>query len=214
MPQTPDSPPSPPPERPPGLTGEAFLIVALVFEGGLGVVAILVGWLLGFPLGEHLHLSLTDAGWGIAAAGPMLLLAGACIKWPIGPLAEITEVLDRIAAPLFRRRGIHHLAAVSLLAGLGEELLFRGLIQGGVALWIGGESGLWIGLAVGSILFGVTHAITPTYAVLAGLIGLYLGGLWLWTGNLLAPIVTHALYDFVLLVYLARFRAPDRKAAG
>ena len=34
-----------------------------------------------------------------------------------------------------------------------------------------------------------------------GLIGLYFGGLRLWTGNLLAPIAAHAVYDFLALIY-------------
>ncbi len=63
-------------------------------------------------------------------------------------------------------------------------------------------AGAWTGLAVASVVFGLLHAVTPTYAVLAALIGVYLGGLWQVTGNILTPIVTHALYDFLLLVYL------------
>jgi len=42
------------------------------------------------------------------------------------------------------------------------------------------------------------------YALLAGVVGLYLGGLYLLTGNLLVPIVVHALYDVVALGYLRR----------
>ena len=36
------------------------------------------------------------------------------------------------------------------------------------------------------------------------LIGAYLGLLWLLSRNLLAPMITHALYDFGALVYLVR----------
>ena len=48
------------------------------------------------------------------------------------------------------------------------------------------------------------NLITPTYGVLAALIGVYLGWVWLASGNLLAPVVAHALYDFVALVVLVR----------
>jgi membrane protease YdiL (CAAX protease family) len=37
--------------------------------------------------------------------------------------------------------------------------------------------------------------------------GLYLGTLFVITGNLFAPIVAHAAYDFVALVWLARRHA-------
>ena len=41
------------------------------------------------------------------------------------------------------------------------------------------------------------------YALLATAMG-WCWGLFLVTGNLLAPIVTHALYDFLALLYLVR----------
>jgi hypothetical protein len=46
--------------------------------------------------------------------------------------------------------------------------------------------------------------LSATYAILAALIGLYLGLLLIWTGNLLAPAVAHGLYDFIALLYLVR----------
>jgi membrane protease YdiL (CAAX protease family) len=51
-------------------------------------------------------------------------------------------------------------------------------------------------------VFGLAHPISTTYAVLASLIGIYLGFLFVATDNLLVPIVTHAAYDFLALVYL------------
>jgi hypothetical protein len=50
----------------------------------------------------------------------------------------------------------------------------------------------------------MAHCITPTYAVLAGVIGGYLGGLLEGANNILAPIVTHALYDFLAFLIVAR----------
>ena len=44
--------------------------------------------------------------------------------------------------------------------------------------------------------------------MLAGLFGLYLGALWLLTGNLLVAIAAHAVYDFFALLYLVRFQPP------
>jgi uncharacterized protein len=111
--------------------------------------------------------------------------------------------------PMFRDGQLVHLAIISVLAGLGEEMLFRGVIQAAVAQEIGGPRGMWLGLAVAAVLFGMLHLVTPTYAVLAALIGLYLGGLWLLCDNLLAPVTTHAVYDFVVLVYLVRGRGTE-----
>jgi len=67
---------------------------------------------------------------------------------------------------------------------------------------------------IASVLFGLFHPITPTYAALAAAIGLYLGWLWLACGNLLTPIVTHALYDFLALAYLVKLRGEGRGTRG
>jgi hypothetical protein len=36
------------------------------------------------------------------------------------------------------------------------------------------------------------------------------GATWLWTGNLITPMIAHALYDFVALVYLLRVHNSNR----
>jgi len=69
-----------------------------------------------------------------------------------------------------------------------------------------------LGLVFASALFGLAHAITSTYAILAGLIGAYLGWLWLATDNLLTPTVAHAAYDLVALWYLLRAARPIEPA--
>ena len=106
------------------------------------------------------------------------------------------------------------LAVIAALAGIGEEMLFRGVIQAVVAQQIGGPRGMWWGLLVAAALFGLLHPVTPTYAVLAALIGLYLGWLWLAWGNLLLPIITHGSYDFLALWYLLRARNQGRQVGG
>ena len=44
---------------------------------------------------------------------------------------------------------------------------------------------------------------------MAGLLGLYLGTVWIISGNLLTVIVTHAVYEFAALSYLIRIRPTD-----
>ena len=65
---------------------------------------------------------------------------------------------------------------------------------------------LWVALVMASLLFGAFHLITWTYAIIGAFIGVYLGLLWIWTGNLLTPMITHAVYDFMALVYFLRIR--------
>jgi uncharacterized protein len=186
-------------------------MLAVVFEGSLAVVAGLIGWWLGrSPL---VGIAWSWAAWpdqavaalaGAAAALPMLLGLALVDRYPLGPLQALKEFMDRRVVPLFRQASVWQLALLASVAGLGEELLFRGLLQYALTEQIGAPYGAWIGLVAASAVFGVCHWLTHTYAVLAGLIGVYLGVLLLLTGNVLAPIVAHGLYDFVALVYLVR----------
>ena len=180
--------------------------MAVVFEGGLGVLAVGLGWALGYQPLEAVCWTTEAWGQGAVACVPLVVLLGVCIWVPVGPLGNLLKVVDDLLVPMFRDCRMLDLAVISALAGVGEELLFRGLIQEVVGGWVGHPAGVWVGLAAASVLFGLAHFITPTYAVLAGLMGVYLGWLWMATGNLLVPIVCHAIYDFIALVYLAKVR--------
>lgn len=84
-----------------------------------------------------------------------------------------------------------------LAAGFGEEMLFRGILQSGLASQMGNVAGV----IVASVIFGALHAVTPMYAFLAWLASLYFGYLYLASGNLAVPIFTHAIYDVGALFY-------------
>ena len=191
------------PDTPP----QNFSVVAAAFEGSIVVAAVGLGWLLGYAPLKTLSWSWADAGWGLLGVLPPLGVLVLCVNCRWAPLARVIAVLDEVIVPLFAPcRGIEF-AVIALLAGLGEEMLFRGVIQTALADWIGGAAGLWIGLMAAAVLFGLAHAVTFAYTVLAALIGLYLGWIWLWTGNLLVPVVAHAGYDFLALLYLVKIRS-------
>ncbi len=143
----------------------------------------------------------------LGATAPPLILFLLCLKLPLTPLKEIARIVDEMIVPLFRDCRVWQLVVIAALAGLGEEMVFRGVVQAAVAEWIGGPRGLWLGLLAAAALFGFLHTITPAYALLAGLIGLYLGWIWLATGNLLVPVLVHGLYDFLVLTYFVKVRA-------
>jgi uncharacterized protein len=183
-----------------------FAFTAAAFEASLVVVAIVLGWLLGArPLGTF-RFDLHGAAWGIGATLPMLAMFWLCLQCPWGTFKEINRILDELIVPLFRTCGLVQLAIIAAMAGIGEEMLFRGVVQTAVAQEIGGQRGAWLGLLISAMLFGLMHPITPGYSVMAGLIGLYLGWVWLASGNLLAPVMAHGLYDFVAILVLSRMK--------
>jgi len=194
-----DRPPDPP---------RHFLLLAAAFEGSLVLVAMVLGWLLSLRPADEILWTWSGAAWGALASLPLLALLWLGIRWPLPALRKVLQVIDELLVPLFRSCSLLDMAIIALLAGLGEEMLFRGVLQQAVADWVGGNIGVWVGLVTASVLFGLAHSITRLYVVLATLIGLYLGGLWLFSDNLLVPITTHAVYDFLALVYFVRIRHP------
>ncbi len=190
--------------------GRRVVWLAVGVEGGLIVLAWLFGWLLGFPPLELFFwkepTALVEALVGLAAVGPLLLLFFACLRWPIGPLKRIERFCKVVLRPMFAPCSLLDLAGIALLAGFGEEMLFRGVFQEAFRYW---TNSVLVGLILASVLFGLCHAITPTYAVLATLMGAYLGYLMLATNNLLPAIVAHAVYDFIALVILTRRKVEE-----
>jgi hypothetical protein len=125
----------------------------------------------------------------------LLVGLGWCRRTRFGPVARLVRLVEERLAPLFAGTGFGSLMLVAALAGIGEEALFRGVVQTALA----GRLPPWAAVAATATVFGVAHALTAAYAVLAALVGAYLGWLHLASGNLLVPIVTHALYDLVAL---------------
>jgi membrane protease YdiL (CAAX protease family) len=137
--------------------------------------------------------------WGLAGTVPPLLGLAWILQSESGPLKDLVALVLEQLGPLLARCSPAQLALLAALAGGSEEMLFRGAIQAGLTEVL--PSGA--ALLAASLLFGLMHAASPAYAVLAFLMGLYLGALFLIQGGLLAPIITHALYDLVALLYVA-----------
>jgi membrane protease YdiL (CAAX protease family) len=173
-----------------------------LIELTLAALALALGAIAGVAPLESFSWSLRDAG--VAALATLPLLATFRLTWtsdaPV--LRKIRDELERMLPALFGHVSTAGLVLVSLAAGIGEEVLFRGFLQAWLETILGGFGGL----AAASLLFGVAHPITAGYVAIATLMGAYLGLLWQASGNLLAPIVTHALYDFVVLRLLLRPR--------
>ena len=106
-----------------------FPLMAAAFEGSLVALAIALGWLLGTSPLETFRFDPYDALLAIGATVPPLALFWLYIKFPLGPLKEIVRLMDETLVPLFRDCRLAQLAVIAALAGLGEEMLFRGVVQ-------------------------------------------------------------------------------------
>ncbi len=177
-----------------------ILWFALAFEAGLVLVALALGWLVGIPPFAQTLVDAGDVLTGLVATVPMLMVLWWGLTRPDNAVGRITRQAAQMTRQLFAGATVPGLLLVSMAAGFGEEALFRGVLQPLFANF-GGEIA---GLVLASVAFGFAHALSRGYAVLAGLIGVYLGVLYLATDNLMTPIVTHTVYDFVALLWLRR----------
>jgi len=188
-----------------------FFKRACSFEAALIPVAVVLGWIAGINPFENLHFSESAIAYGVVGTMPLFLLFLTMEQMQIDSVVKIKNVLFETLGPSLHRYHWTDLLILASIAGLSEELLFRGIIQP----WIESSWGMTAGLVASNILFGLAHAITPLYAVLATLVGIYLSLSLDYGGdrNLLVPIVIHGLYDFLAFVALMRAyrasRLPD-----
>jgi membrane protease YdiL (CAAX protease family) len=187
-----------------GMKIRKWFSLACLIEGSLLVIALVAGGPDRQSLAGQWHWKMLDALVGVVASIPPLVMMTQLMQSTSSHLASTQRFMNHLVRPLFVPYGLLRIGFISLLAGLGEEALFRGVIQ-----WRLTEvGGLLPGLAIASVVFGLCHWATGLYVLLGTAAGLYLGLLWHWTGNLLTPVVAHALYDFMALIWLTRFHHP------
>jgi membrane protease YdiL (CAAX protease family) len=165
---------------------------------------LLLGWGLSrwlhIRLVDELQLSFRDILLGVLAALPLLAGLVWTLRTRSQPIKHLIQVVQDQLGPLVASRSAVELALLAAVAGVAEEVLFRGVMQAELARRLPA----FVALLLTSVAFGLAHFLTLSYAVLAGVGGLYLGALYWTQGNLVIPIVAHATYDLVALLQLAR----------
>jgi len=143
-------------------------------------------------------LGLTPRELGLAVAAVAVL---AVIAIPLGFAIGFLSYQSRW---LGFTHGVLRLFGLMLFVGLPEEMLFRGTIQEAFSrLW-----GPRMGLALGSVVFGLLHLLKHPahpnwgYGVLATAAGLAYGWVYQRTGRLAAAAVTHGAVDWIWSMFL------------
>ena len=180
--------------------------LGISLEGGLAIIAILGGWLFGVDVVQQLRFEegwdtsyLTSvAGMSVLGIVPMLGLLWLVETHTWEPIVRLRQFSRETLVPMFAEVPVAGLLVISFAAGFGEELLFRGLMQTVFAEWMP----MWMAILFSAAIFGAMHYLTMTYAILATLMGCYLGILFYATDQIWVPIISHAAYDFVALCYM------------
>lgn len=123
------------------------------------------------------------AFFAFAAVAVPLGLALGFLAW--NPRADLALILLR--PPL-----------IYFTIGIPEEFLFRGVLQREIAGRVGDR---WA-IAIAAVIFGLAHAPSVAYIVLATLAGLTYGWVYHRTGRVAAAAVTHTLVDAVWVILL------------
>lgn len=136
-----------------------------------------------------------DVGLGLVSAA--LLLVGWLLASRLSPrLRELEELVREIVGDLRADEVI----LVALASGLVEELFFRGAM---LPSW---------GFVISTLVFGFLHTgpgpVFRAWTVFALLAGALFGGLVVWRGTLLAPIVGHVVVNAVQLWRLTQANVP------
>ena len=180
---------------------DQFIKMAFWFEGSLIGLAYILGWIADInPIGE-LKFTAKALGLGVLGTVPLFVLFLLFHAFPKGSLQTIKQVLHNVLGPSLSACSFLQLFLLAALAGIAEEILFRGVVQP----WLESVWGMTAGLLMSNLLFGLVHFISITYAIVAALIGIYLG-LFMDAGgerNLLTPVIIHGLYDFLGFLVVA-----------
>ncbi len=119
-------------------------------------------------------------------------------------LAKLTEALTAFGSVGDLMIG---LVVIALLPAIGEELVFRGLLQG--ELWRS-TLNIHVAIWVSSVIFSAIHM--QFYGFIPRLLlGALFGYLYYWSGNLLIPMFSHFLNNAfaVIMVYLNHMKLID-----
>ena len=168
----------------------------------LMLVAALIVWQFSIPWTWHGSLgwwsSLYGASFGVLLYVAVLLPSNYIFKnWP--SIRRLYRQLTR----LFKDITWPGIVLLSFLAGFGEELLFRVVLQGGLTPYLGDVAAL----VLASMVFGVMHFLSKAYVLMTFVLGLVLGMAYLWTQSYLLVAMAHFVYDICAFAVIVKY--PD-----
>lgn len=195
-----------------------FFKTALIFESamipiaiGFGVLCGIWSWSGSFDeiLGETSAISASI--YGLFALIPMLLLLVFSAMSNLASVVRLRELIRTSFVPILKELTVWQLVVVGLLAGIGEEWLFRGYLQTWVSTLLP-DMPMQIGaVVIVSIVFAALHAITLMYAAIVFLVSIYLGIVYESSEQLLTPMIAHGVYDVIALIFIVNW---DEDTAG
>jgi uncharacterized protein len=178
--------------------------------------AIVLGlWIFGGISSARLGLGAPRSWW---LSEGLVIVLGALLVWSAVKLRrkseKLRERLKRVEAILpMTVAESRWFVAISIGAGIDEELMFRGFLFYYFTLWFPHINSLENALLT-SAIFGLGHLYQGWRGILSTAVaGLILAGLFLLSGNLLLPMVVHALGDLrAAIIFWPKAQSPGGEA--
>ena len=169
-----------------------------VVGGGviIGAIAFGLGHLVKAPLADVFAWRIDDFLKGLIGAMPLVAFLYWFVQTDQPAFAKLREQQLEFFAGIGFELTVFKIVLISVSAGVFEEWLFRGVLQ----VWADRHVPLAAALILTNILFGVLHWQSALYALLAGILGVYLGIVFVVTENLLAPMVAHGAYNLAAMM--------------
>lgn len=117
---------------------------------------------------------------------------------------QITRFLTKFSSPL---RFAVAVLVIAVVPAVSEELFFRGVLQRNLVQWMGRHVGIWLAAAIFSAIHFQFFGFVPRFVL-----GLVLGYLYEWSGNILVPMAAHFAQNAFQLVLL--YNAQQQWAAS
>ena len=102
---------------------------------------------------------------------------------------------------LFKNLTWTQIIVVSLLAGIGEEILIRGALQS----FLVSLSSPLLGIIAASLVFGLLHFLTKMYVLLTFVMGLMFAVVFHLTNSMIVVMLAHTVYDILAFTMIVKF---------
>ncbi|MET4075108.1 CPBP family intramembrane glutamic endopeptidase [Hymenobacter sp. UYCo722] len=188
----------------------------LLFVAGAGG-ALALASALGYGWAEYFNPRRLGAGWWLLGGALLIVVIlpfmSVIIAWNAGAhfpgalhdfevwarasedrAAVLTKFLTNFNSGARFAVGV---LVIALVPAVAEELVFRGVIQKNLVRWFSPHVGVWLGAAIFSAIHFQFFGFVPRFVL-----GLVLGYLYLWSGNILVSMGAHFTQNAVQLLIL------------
>ena len=171
--------------------GIAIIYVLLALLGILGIILFQVRTGVGMAETFRIGALWETIIWGVGCATCVIILS------LIGSKAlGFMESLENEFRVILGDLKPYEILVIALASGIAEEIFFRGAFQP------------LLGLVATSLIFGLAHfpvnkRLIP-WTIFAIGMGFLLGALYIKTGNVVTPIITHVLINLINLFRISR----------